>query len=112
MSLLRMSTLSLCLAGFGFAGGVFANQQDEKHQGLVALVAMEQVCNKTNPGLKGDVENAMASDPRIDEATKAEVRKIKSDPAYKFQVMGMANNLANSPLAGTAQGMCKDYAPK
>ncbi|MFL6966612.1 MULTISPECIES: hypothetical protein [Pseudomonas] len=112
MSLLRMSTFSLCLAGISVAGSSLANQQDQEHQGYVVLVAMEQICNKNNPGLNGDVENAMATEPKFNEAAKAQIRKIKSDPAYKFQVSNMVSTLTNSPLGAMAQDMCKEYAPK
>lgn len=110
---IRMSALPLCLALLGYAGNSFASPEDEKQQGLVVLVAMEQVCNNANPGMKSDVENAMASDSTIDEATKAEVRKIKSDPAYKFEVSSMADNLMHSPMgAYVAKDMCKNYGSK
>lgn len=112
MSSIRIFRLSLCLAGFAFAGSSLANQQEEEHRWLVTMVAMEQVCNKTNPGLNGDVENAMASDPKIDEATKSKVRKIKSDPSYELEVANMASTVLRSPLAAMAQDMCKEYAPK
>lgn len=108
----RMSTLSLCLVSLGFVGSSFADSQQEIHQSALAAVAMEQICNKNNPGLNGDVENVIASDPKFDEASKAEIRKVKSDPAYKFEVMGMVSNLNSSGMATIAQDMCKEYAPK
>jgi hypothetical protein len=112
MSSTRIFRVSLCLAGFAFAGNSLANQQEEEHQWSVTMVAMEQVCNKTNPGLNGDVENAMASDPKIDEAKKSQVRKIKSDPSYKLEVASITSTILKSPLAAMAQDMCKEYAPK
>jgi hypothetical protein len=112
MSSTRIFRVSLCLAGFAFTGNSLANQQEEEHQWSVTMVAMEQVCNKTNPGLNGDVENAMASDPKIDEAKKSQVRKIKSDPSYKLEVASITSTILKSPLAAMAQDMCKEYAPK
>lgn len=113
MSPIKVSMLSLCLVGLGFAGTSFATPAEEKEQGLITLVAMEQVCDKANPGMKSDVENAMEKDSTIDEATKAEVRKIKADPAYKFKVSSMASNLMNSPIgAYAAKDMCKTYGTK
>ncbi|MCQ2996134.1 hypothetical protein NLO88_03115 [Pseudomonas syringae] len=113
MSPIRMAVLSLCLGILGYTGSTLASSEDEKQQGLVVLVAMEQVCNNANPGMKSDVENAMASDPTIDEATKTEVRKIKSDPAYKSKVSSTAENLIHSPMgAYVAQDLCKNYGAK
>nr|GFD58843.1 hypothetical protein [Tanacetum cinerariifolium] len=68
MSPIRMAVLSLCLGILGYTGSTLASSEDEKQQGLLVLVAMEQVCNNANPGMNSDVENAMASDPTIDEA--------------------------------------------
>ncbi|UZJ58532.1 hypothetical protein OKW98_18290 [Pseudomonas sp. KU26590] len=110
---IRTSIMLLCLAVLGYTGSSVASPEDDKRQGLVVLVAMEQVCNNANPGMKSDVENVMASDSTIDEATKAEVRKIKSDPAYKFKVSSMADNLMHSPMgAYVAKDMCKHYGSK
>ncbi|MCD5970798.1 hypothetical protein [Pseudomonas quasicaspiana] len=113
MSPIRMSVLSLCLGILGYTGSTLASSEDEKQQGLVVLVAMEQVCNNANPGMKSDVENAMASDPTMDEATKTEVRKIKSDPAYKSKVSSTAESLIHSPMgAYVAKDLCKNYGAK
>ncbi|MGX9570666.1 MULTISPECIES: hypothetical protein [Pseudomonas] len=112
MSLVRIASLSLLLSACGFTGSVLANQVVETHRLAVTLVAMEHLCNKANPGLNGSVENAMASDPSIDEPTKAEVRKISSDPAYKGEVEFMMQSLNNSGLATMAQDLCKSYAAK
>ncbi|MNF11539.1 hypothetical protein D3C80_2127770 [compost metagenome] len=54
----------------------------------------------------------MASDPTLDEPTKAEVRKIGSDPAYKSEVELMMQTLNRSGLATMAQDLCKSYAAK
>lgn len=110
MSLVRIASLSLLLGASGLTGSVLANQAVETHQVAVTLVAMEHLCNNANPGLKGSVENAMASDPKVDEPTKAEVRKISSDPAYKGEVEFMMQSLKRSGMAAMAQDLCKSYA--
>lgn len=112
MSLIRIANLSLLLSAFGFAGNAHANQAVETHRLALTLVAMEHLCNNANPGLKGSVENAMASDPKLDEPTKAEVRKISSDPAYKGEVEFMMQSLNRSGMAAMAQDLCKSYAAK
>ncbi|ALI04416.1 hypothetical protein C1Y08_20755 [Pseudomonas sp. FW306-02-F02-AA] len=109
---LRNATLCLSLVSFGFASSTFANQAVDTHQVAVTLVAMGQICNKANPGLNGSIENAMVSDPKMDEATKAEVRKVSSDPAYKGEVGVMVQALNSSGMAAMGQDMCKSYAAK
>ncbi|RON43511.1 hypothetical protein BK666_20785 [Pseudomonas frederiksbergensis] len=109
---IRNATLCLSLVSFGFASSSFAKQPVDTHQVAVTLVAMEQICNKANPALNGSIENAMASDPKMDEATKAEVRKVNSDPAYKGEVGVMVQSLNSSGMAAMAQDMCKSYAAK
>ncbi|MBV4463874.1 hypothetical protein KVG95_11120 [Pseudomonas sp. SWRI79] len=109
---LRNATLCMSLVSFGFASSSFANQAVDTHQVAVTLVAMGQLCNKANPGLNGSIENAMASDPKMDEATKAEVRKVSSDPAYKSEVGFMMQSLNSSGMAAMAQDMCKSYGAK
>ncbi|MNP05358.1 hypothetical protein D3C76_973070 [compost metagenome] len=112
MFLVRIANLSFLLAAFGLAGSALANQAVEAHRLAVTLVAMEHLCNNANPGLNGSVENIMASDPTLDEPTKAEVRKIGSDPAYKSEVELMMQTLNRSGLATMAQDLCKSYAAK
>jgi len=104
--------MSLCLAASVGAGNAVANQAVETHRVALTLVAMEQICNKTNPGLNGSVENAMASDASVDEATKAEVHKINSNPAYKSEVDYTIQSLERSGMAAMAKDMCPSYAAK
>lgn len=110
MSRTNIAMLSLYLAGLGFAGNALAGAAEEQEQALIALVAMEQVCDKATPGKKSDVENVMATDSTIDEATKAQVRKVKADPAYKFKVSAMAIDLMYSPVADLGiKDLCNKY---
>jgi hypothetical protein len=109
---LRAATLCMSLVSAGFATSSFANQPVDTHQVAVTLVAIGQICNKTNPGLNGSIENALASDPKIDDATKAEVRKVNSDPLYKGEVGVMVQTLNSSGMAAMAQDLCKSYAAK
>lgn len=106
----KASMLSLCLLALGFTGNALADMAQEQEQALITLVAMEQVCDKTTPGKKSDVENAMATDSSLDEATKAEVRRIKADPAYKFKVSAMATDLMYSPIRDlVTKDLCNKY---
>ncbi|MFA5981080.1 MAG: hypothetical protein WC818_22835 [Pseudomonas sp.] len=108
----RNATLCLTLVSTGFASSCFANQPVDVHQVAVTLIAVEQICNKANPGLNGSFENAMASDPDTDEATRAEARKVSSDPAYKGEVEFMVQSLKSSGLVALTQDLCKSYAAK
>ena len=113
MSSVRIAGLSLLLAASVVASNALAaNQAVETHRLAVTLVAMERLCNNANPGLNGTVENAMASDPKVDEPTKVEVRKISSDPAYNGEVEFMMQSLKSSGLAAMAKDLCKSYAAK
>ncbi len=106
----KMSMLSLCLVCLGLAGNALAGTAEEQEQALIVLVAMEQVCDKATPGKKSDVENVMATDSTLDEATKAEVRRIKADPAYKFKVSAMATDLMYSAVGDlAAKDLCNKY---
>ena len=106
----KVSMLSLCLVALEFAGNALADTAQEQEQALIIAVAMEQVCDKATPGKKSDVENVMAMDSTLDEATKAEIRRIKADPAYKLKVSFTATDLMYSPIGELlAKDLCNKY---
>jgi hypothetical protein len=107
----RFSALSLSLLVVGFATASHAEELNP-HQVAVTLVAVGELCNKEDPTLKGSVENAIASDPTMDEAAKAEIRKVQADPKSKPEVDAMVVNLKTSGMWNVSKDMCKYYGAK
>ena len=111
MSVVRICRLSLCLACLCFAGSSIANENEEVHQTALTAIAMEQVCDKANPGMNASIENALANEPSM-ESIKPEVRKVQSDPAYKAEVAAMVTTLSAPHLKVLQKELCGPYAPK
>ena len=111
MSVVRICRLSLSLACLCFAGSSIANENEEVHRTALTAIAMEQSCDKANPGMNVSIENAFANDPSL-ERIKPEVRKVQSDPAYKAEVAAMVNTLSTPPFQVLQQQLCSVYAPK
>ena len=76
------------------------------------MVAVGELCNKEDPNLKGTVENAIASDATMDEAAKAEIRKVQADPKSKPEIEAMMVNLKTSGMWNVSKDMCKYYGTK
>lgn len=111
MSVVRICRLSLSLACLCFAGSSIANENEEMHRTALTAIAMEQVCDKANPGMNASIENAFANEPSL-ERIKPEVRKVQSDPAYKAEVAAMVNTLSAPPFQVLQKELCGPYAPK
>ncbi len=111
MSVVRICRLSLCLACLCFAGSSIANENEELHQTALTAIAMEQVCDKANPGMNASIENTFVNDPSM-EQIKPEVRRVQSDPAYKAEVAAMVNTLSTPSFQVLQQQLCGVYAPK
>ena len=111
MSVVRICRLSLCLVGICFAASSFANEAEELHQIALTAIAMEQACNKSNPGMDANIENAFANDPSM-ESIKPEVRKVQADPAHAAEVANMVSTLSAPPFLALQKDLCGVYAPK
>lgn len=113
MSPVKITTLSLGLAGLIFSHIASANLSAEDHQTAVTVVAMAQICNKAQPDLNGTVDNMLAHEP-MEDAMRKEIIAVNTEPRYKGEVDSMVHTLANSAIADVAvkQGTCKAYSAK
>jgi hypothetical protein len=112
MSLLRISTLSLAMLGLNISANATAAEKMDTHDFAVQMVAMENICNRLYPGSNASIDNAVASDNTIDEADKAEIKKVKGNPAYDLAVKSAELQLDGPLLKEVSQDMCKGFNPK
>ncbi|WP_226456999.1 hypothetical protein [Pseudomonas sp. AF03-9] len=111
MSVVGICRLSLSWVGICFAASAFASESLELHRTAITTIAMEQVCQNANPGMNVSLENAFANDTWEVE-TKAEVRRIQAEPAYKPEVAEMVKKLSAPPFQVLQKELCDVYVAK
>jgi len=111
MFLKRISAAVLVLSVSCFAC-IPASAADGDTENAVNLLAIESLCIKAKPDSNSAVENALDSDPKTTDSLRAEVRRVKADPAYKAKIQSTAFNMSNSVTASMLPDLCSYYVPK
>lgn len=89
-----------------------ASAAEEDTENAINLLAIESLCIKAKPDSNSSVENALNSDSNTTDALRAEVLRVKADPAYKARIHSLAFNMSNSVVASKLPDMCSYYLPK
>ncbi len=111
MFLNRISAAFLLLSVSSVASTLASAAEDDT-ENAVNLLAIESLCVKANPDSNSSVENALNSDPETTDSLRAEVRRVKADPASKAKIQSLALNMSNSVVVSKLPDMCSYYLPK
>lgn len=112
MMFLKRISAALLLLSVSSVASTLASAAEDDTENAVNLLAIESLCVKANPDSNSSVENALNSDPETTESLRAEVRRVKSDPASKAKIQSLAFNMSNSVVVSKLPDMCSYYLPK
>lgn len=109
---LKRISVAVLLLNVSFIASTVASATEDDTETAVTLLAMESLCIKAKPDSNSSVENALNSDPKTTDSLRAEVHRVKADPAYKIPIQSMALDMSTSVVASSIPDMCLYYLPK
>lgn len=112
MMFLKRISAALLLLSVSSVASTLASAAEDDTENAVNLLAIESLCVKANPDSNSSVENALNSDPETTDSLRAEVRRVKADPASKAKIQSLAFNMSNSVVVSKLPDMCSYYLPK